>query len=920
MNLPAPALSTAKDQQHVDEAAATAVQTYLRSHDLRGAARQAVVAAIEHLAPDPLAFLAAHFSCADVGTAHGMDDAAVHAYINSHALVAPLRDAFAAAIRARTGDPRAFLAAHFRDAAAAVPTKAPVVQLADLEEVQFANNVGNRPLTATLRLADGRLGWWVSQPGKQEQCMETNVRGLELSGTARGGQCLRIPGHARLKAVPEIVAPSGTELGAMLEQLLRLAIQGTVTLTGFENVAGHKTYEKARKSAEEKARRDADAKAEQAAAVARADFAAAAARAAEIPAAVEARMAAWRDAGAELSGDERKAAESAQLRRVEAEEIGTRDDWRELRKGYHQEVHLLKRGRPTGQTERMWVSMDGGGCAIPLTEQRGINLIQLRGVQTHITRRCVAEGWVDWQGAALVVEKVALYDCANHVILPFTVARECSFVEMVAHTAQPPKWFVSHWWGEPVVDFISCLEQHAQDYALNGRGKVVGGTTEETPYWVCAYANNQWALGDALTDNPGETSFHKAMALAEGTVSVLDKGGVVFTRIWCGYEVYVSLASTPKPKPAAEDDHRNGWKKGDLVPYKWVVYTALDGVSTRHGNPVPAVGIADGLAPCDNGSAVKQMRESFFPLTLADMALGIELQKANATVESDKVHILNAMIGERDFNAKLPTAHLMYNVLNETLRARFAAGSFRTAVLDARCPDSDTKYEAREPWEPTCKHCEQAPDRHTASSLLGCFCGALAKGRMRELSLNLLSCACFTPSVARQLGAALPRSVVRLELKFSDGDDVLLEALIEGLREQALPACEVLDLRSNKIGARGLEALAGALTRELTACRHLYLGDNQVGTLTALLGALSTGALAMCQHIDLSYNQLADDSFVAFADALSAGALPVCKTVWLNDNRASAQGIASVKSAAATRSIDCRTSVMQPPPNLSCRT
>ena len=46
----------------------------------------------------------------------------------------------------------------------------------------------------------------------------------------------------------------------------------------------------------------------------------------------------------------------------------------------------------------------------------------------------------------------------------------------------------------------------------------------------------------------------------------------------CGYEVYVSLASPPEPKPAAEDDPswQKEWKKGDLLPYKWVVYTALE--------------------------------------------------------------------------------------------------------------------------------------------------------------------------------------------------------------------------------------------------------------------------------------------------------------------------------------------------------
>ena len=84
------------------------------------------------------------------------------------------------------------------------------------------------------------------------------------------------------------------------------------------------------------------------------------------------------------------------------------------------------------------------------------------------------------------------------------------------------------------------------------------------------------------------------MALAEGTVSVLDTGGVVFTRIWCGYELYVSLASPPAPKPAAEDgpDCEDGvlWKKGDLLAYKWVVCA-----STRGSNAGPSHRLA---APC----------------------------------------------------------------------------------------------------------------------------------------------------------------------------------------------------------------------------------------------------------------------------------------------------------------------------------
>ena len=92
----------------------------------------------------------------------------------------------------------------------------------------------------------------------------------------------------------------------------------------------------------------------------------------------------------------------------------------------------------------------GGGCAIAKTEERGITLPQLRAVKAQIDRRCVAEAWTDWEGRALRPETVSLYDAAKYVIKPATVERQCSFVELFAAAPQLPKWFVSHWWGEPV--------------------------------------------------------------------------------------------------------------------------------------------------------------------------------------------------------------------------------------------------------------------------------------------------------------------------------------------------------------------------------------------------------------------------------------------------------------------------------------
>ena len=59
--------------------------------------------------------------------------------------------------------------------------------------------------------------------------------------------------------------------------------------------------------------------------------------------------------------------------------------------------------------------------------------------------------------------------------------------------AQVPKWFVSHWWGEPVLAFLVCLQNHVKLRHLD---------IMHSAYWVCAYANNQWRLAGALVSQP----------------------------------------------------------------------------------------------------------------------------------------------------------------------------------------------------------------------------------------------------------------------------------------------------------------------------------------------------------------------------------------------------------------------------------
>ena len=121
----------------------------------------------------------------------------------------------------------------------------------------------------------------------------------------------------------------------------------------------------------------------------------------------------------------------------------------------------------------------GGGCEIEKTEERAISLVQLEAVEANVERRCEKEKWKGgrpdgtdaegkpkWKTVALTPETVNLYDADKYLIKPVTVARRCSLVEVLAAGPQPPDWFVSHFWGEPIKEFVACIKRHSADRLL----------------------------------------------------------------------------------------------------------------------------------------------------------------------------------------------------------------------------------------------------------------------------------------------------------------------------------------------------------------------------------------------------------------------------------------------------------------------
>jgi len=89
----------------------------------------------------------------------------------------------------------------------------------------------------------------------------------------------------------------------------------------------------------------------------------------------------------------------------------------------------------------------------------------------------------------------------------------------------------------------------------------------------------------------------KAMAISRGTVTVLDAGGMTYSRIWCCFEIFKSLLD-------AGD--------GDGVARKtYDVYTACDLTKQDRQRKEGAVGIVEGVAAGDKDAAARSRAQTY---------------------------------------------------------------------------------------------------------------------------------------------------------------------------------------------------------------------------------------------------------------------------------------------------------------------
>merc|ERR1740124_1867879 len=184
------------------------------------------------------------------------------------------------------------------------------------------------------------------------------------------------------------------------------------------------------------------------------------------------------------------------------------------------------------------------------------------------------------------------------------------------------------------------------------------------------------------------------MNVAKGrTITVLDKEGVVFTRVWCIYELHLTFIDL-------EGEGNEKSQEGE-----WAVYTANEHTiehryyqfpygETKGEEERSAVGIVSGGTTSDrgnNGLISTEAREKAFPYELIKKSLTIQVEDAKASKEFDRVHILNSIIGntKEELNDDPPKKHDKYAVLNDSLRGRFASS---TASLQGALKEGETEW------------------------------------------------------------------------------------------------------------------------------------------------------------------------------------------------------------------------------------
>ncbi len=437
---------------------------------------------------------------------------------------------------------------------------------------------------------------------------------------------------------------------------------------------------------------------------------------------------------------------------------------------------------------------------IERTERRGITYLQLRRLVDFVSSR--SHGWRDTAensltfGMELTLSILNLYHMNKWVLKPATKEKNCAFVELLSKKDQVPDWFVSHWWGELLLDFLLCIRTQMK----------LRNLSLLSTYWVCAYANRQHDLKADLSDDPRQTSFYRAIELAKGVLLILDDKACIngqttgpatpFVRAWCCFE-----ESIVSEFQQASEEHfifDIGAVNGPRA------YFLVDGQCDADEKLADAATYPAGFW--------KARRESLFPLEVIKAGLKVDIASSKASMETDRKHILNS-IAKRGLDDEPLTRHDKYEQINSFLRGFFGAAVLRQAVDRGLVEELQLMNIMKEDTTRTRLQLEFAGSKQL-TSLKGVSQVLTCMSKLEVLSLNIEKTTITGEDLETAAAAMAKLKLKSLELNV--GPDTKEKIKVENLKPlfgMLLTTLTKLHLKFKWCGLQGLRQLGAWLGR-----------------------------------------------------------------------------------------------------------
>lgn len=356
-------------------------------------------------------------------------------------------------------------------------------------------------------------------------------------------------------------------------------------------------------------------------------------------------------------------------------------------------------------------------------------------------------------------------------------AGNISYKELISSTPTRPHWFCSHWWGESLFSFVSCCEEHSKLRQLD---------EARATYWICAYANSQHDLSEAITTDPSQTSFAKAMKLAEGVLLILDSNATPFTRIWCDYELYLTSKHLSKQS------------------------MSFDIVTVPSGSLDPVL-LSD--LPLPGEPEIRKIqREQLFPITLLLKGISMFLQDGDASVQADKGAILKCIAMEADGDVAVGLKRA-----NGAIHGYLARKAWLQAIKKGIVDNFDEEHpgtiglpavlasdESLFKLDMSFAFCEELTEADVQHIVAG------FPPNIKHLKLSFEGCDMFCNRAIKTLASALPSDLLVLELDFGgcqrlndDGVKFLAEQFPSSVQDLYLVFAACPDLNYASIVALG---------------------------------------------------------------------------------------------------------------------